>query len=149
MGSVPLKHNMVNLPKNYPIITLRKLFSISSWSYPSPGGAPFLSDNFNMLVPPSRAGGGKHSSLMRWNDHLRIGMLRQHCLRYRRAVAGAIAHECFKRCRDLTEQIWHGRLSKFYVNGPYMKQGWAGLQFVQHGRFPRTGAGRGSGGQDE
>ena len=28
-----------------------------------PGGAPFLGDGFNMLVPPSRAGGGKQSAL--------------------------------------------------------------------------------------
>ncbi len=46
---------------------------------------------------------------MRWNDHLRIGLLRQHRLRYRLAVVGAIAHESVKRCCDLIEQIRHGR----------------------------------------
>lgn len=82
---------------------------LPAWrAYPLPGDAHFLNDSFNMPVPPSRAGGGKHSALVRRNDHLRIGMFRQYRLRYRLAVVGAIVYEHFTRCRDLIEQIRHG-----------------------------------------
>ncbi|MET3133105.1 hypothetical protein AAKU55_003387 [Oxalobacteraceae bacterium GrIS 1.11] len=62
-----------------------------------------------MVIPPSRAGTGKYSAFVRWNEHLGIGLLRRHRLCNRVAVVRAIAPERRKRCRNFTEQIRYCR----------------------------------------